>query len=72
MVDLCENHYYTEFFWFPNHGPEEGFWENCWNNDGLEEDSIDINETIDDEYQVTTNVFHDYVPFSTDGLKLHV
>ena len=35
MVDLCENSYYVEFFWFPNNGTEDGYWENCWKNDGV-------------------------------------
>ena len=48
MVALCEDSYYVEFFWFPNNGVEDGYWENCWTNDGREEDAIDINESVDD------------------------
>lgn len=54
MVDLCENSYYVEFFWFPNNGVEDGYWENCWTNDGREEDAIDINESLEDNYQVAS------------------
>ena len=52
MVSLCRDSTYTEFFWFPNRGTEEGYWENCWTDDGLEEDAVDINESVADEYQV--------------------
>ena len=55
MVSLCRDSTYTEFFWFPNRGEEEGYWENCWNNDGVKEDAIDINLAVDDEYQVNDN-----------------
>lgn len=54
MVDLCENHYYTEFFWFPNHGSEEGFWQNCWNNDGQYPPNT-LNSAVDFEYQVASS-----------------
>ena len=66
MVDLCENRYYagkiwekniiffsSEFFWFPNHGSEEGFWQNCWNNDGQENQSVTLNTSTDFDYQVS-------------------
>ena len=53
MVSLCRDSTYTEFFWFPNRGTEEGYWENCWTDDGNEEDAVDINESVADEYQVT-------------------
>ena len=52
MVSLCRDSTYTEFFWFPNRGTEEGYWENCWIDDGNEEDAVDINESVADEYQV--------------------
>ena len=52
MVSLCRDSTYTEFFWFPNRGTEEGYWENCWTDDGNEEDAVDINESVADEYQV--------------------
>ena len=54
MVALCEKSYYAEFFWFPNNGVEDGYWENCWTNDGREEDAIDINECLDDDYQIAS------------------
>ena len=46
-----------EFFWFPNHGSEEGFWQNCWNNDGQEEHSKNLNNSLDYEYQVGLVMF---------------
>ena len=52
MVSLCRDSTYTEFFWFPNRGTDEGYWENCWIDDGNEEDAVDINESVADEYQV--------------------
>ena len=52
MVSLCHDSTYTEFFWFPNRGTDEGYWENCWIDDGNEEDAVDINESVADEYQV--------------------
>ena len=61
MVDLCANHYYAEFFWFPNHGEEEGYWENCWNNDGVKEEAVDINLAVDDEYQVATTYMFELI-----------
>jgi len=61
MVDLCENQYYTEFFWFPNHGSEEGFWQNCWNNDGQEEHSKNLNNSLDYEYQVSSSFLFELV-----------
>jgi len=61
MVELCTQHYYTEFFWFPNRGEEEGYWENCWNNDGVKEDAIDINLAVDDEYQVATTYMFELI-----------
>ena len=61
MVDLCTNSYYVEFFWFPNRGTEDGYWENCWTNDGLEEDSIDINTSLEDEYQVATTYMFEVI-----------
>jgi len=51
MVDLCENSYYTEFFWFPNRGSEEGFYENCWNNDGDKKDTKLLNSQLDNVFQ---------------------
>ena len=56
MVSLCRDSTYTEFFWFPNRGTDEGYWENCWIDDGKEEDAVDINESVADEYQVTKNI----------------
>ena len=52
MVSLCRDSTYSEFFWFPNRGTDEGYWENCWIDDGNEEDAVDINESVADEYQV--------------------
>ena len=60
MVDLCESSYYVEFFWFPNNGTEDGYWENCW-NDGVKEEAIDINESIEDEYQVATTYMFEII-----------
>merc|ERR1719295_775548 len=60
MVDLCENHYYTEFFWFPNHGSEEGFWQNCWNNDG-QYPAESLNSSLDYEYQVASSFLFELV-----------
>ena len=54
MVDLCTSSYYVEFFWFPNRGTENGYWENCWTNDGFEVEAIDINDPLEDKYQVAS------------------
>jgi len=61
MVDLCENQYYAEFFWFPNHGSEEGFWQNCWNNDGQENQSVTLNTSTDFDYQVASTFLFELV-----------
>ncbi|XP_023333091.1 uncharacterized protein LOC111704928 [Eurytemora carolleeae] len=60
MVDLCSK-YYVEFFWFPSHGEDSGYWENCWDNDGREEDAIDINLGLDDHYQITTTYLFEVI-----------
>merc|ERR1719167_1982031 len=61
MVSLCRDSAYTEFFWFPNRGTEEGYWENCWTDDGLEEDAVDINESVADEYQVASTYLFEII-----------
>lgn len=61
MVDLCTNSYYVEFFWFPNRGTDDGYWENCWTNDGVKEDAIDINESLDDDYQVASTYIFEII-----------
>eukprot|EP00092_Neocalanus_flemingeri_P004988 GFUD01005364.1.p1 GENE.GFUD01005364.1~~GFUD01005364.1.p1 ORF type:complete len:633 (+),score=187.91 GFUD01005364.1:112-1899(+) len=61
MVDLCKNSYYVEFFWFPNNGTDDGYWENCWKNDGVKEEAIDINESVEDEYQVATTYMFEII-----------
>lgn len=61
MVDLCTNNYYVEFFWFPNRGPDDGYWENCWKNDGLKEEAIDINEAVEDDYQTATTFMFEVI-----------
>ena len=61
MVSLCEDSYYVEFFWFPNNGVEDGYWENCWTNDGLEEDAIDINDSVDDNYQIASTYMFEII-----------
>ena len=61
MVDLCTNSYYVEFFWFPNRGTEDGYWENCWTNDGLKADAIDINDSLEDDYQVATTYMFEII-----------
>lgn len=56
---LCKTSYYTEFFWFPNNGLDEGYWENCFNNDGTETESGRLNDKLDGNYQIaTTFLFH--------------
>lgn len=30
LNQLIEDSFYTEFFWFPNNGIDEGYWENCF------------------------------------------
>jgi len=55
MVELCEKSYYAEFFWYPNQGSEpleEGYWQNCWKNDGDEKDATTLTSPVDAEYQV--------------------
>ena len=51
--------YYTEFFWFPNNGVDDGYWENCWKNDGDEKDSVELNKAIDDHYQIASTYLFD-------------
>jgi hypothetical protein len=46
--------YYAEFFWFTNNGVDDGYWENCWQNDGKEEDSVELNDELEDRFQVTS------------------
>ena len=44
-----------EFFWYPNQGSEpleEGYWQNCWKNDGDEKDATTLTSPVDAEYQV--------------------
>ena len=65
MVSLCRDSTYTEFFWFPNRGTEEGYWENCWTDDGNEEDAVDINESVADEYQVDESIYFSISVFLT-------
>ena len=65
MVSLCRDSTYTEFFWFPNRGTEEGYWENCWTDDGNEEDAVDINESVADEYQVDECIYFSISVFLT-------
>merc|ERR1712072_1170882 len=59
MVDLCQNQYYTEFFWFPNRGKDDGYWENCWKNDGDPEDSVELNDALDDQFATATTYMFD-------------
>ena len=61
MVALCEKSYYVEFFWFPNNGVDDGYWENCWTNDGREEDAIDINESLEDKYQIASTYMFEII-----------
>ena len=68
MVSLCCDSTYSEFFWFPNRGTDEGYWENCWIDDGNEKDAVDINESVDDEYQVAKSVHSAYFIEGTCGL----
>ena len=68
MVSLCRDSTYTEFFWFPNRGTEEGYWENCWTDDGNEEDAVDINESVADEYQVDESIYFNRQYFSLHRL----
>ena len=63
----------SEFFWFPNNGTESGYWENCWTDDGLEEDSVDINEEVADDYQVSLWLLYSLsLHLTTGGFYLHV
>ena len=61
MVDLCTSNYYVEFFWFPNRGTDDGYWENCWTNDGSAEDAIDINDSLEDDYQTATTFMFEVI-----------
>ena len=51
--------YYTEFFWFPNWGADDGYWENCWKNDGDPNDAVDLNDDLDDQFQTATTYLFD-------------
>ena len=61
MVDLCTSNYYVEFFWFPNRGTDDGYWENCWTNDGSAEEAIDINDSLEDDYQTATTFMFEVI-----------
>ena len=51
--------YYTEFFWFPNWGADDGYWENCWKNDGDPNDAVDLNDDLDEQFQTATTYLFD-------------
>ena len=51
--------YYAEFFWFPNNGVEDGYWENCWKNDGEEKDVVVLNDALDDNFQIASTYLFD-------------
>ena len=51
--------YYAEFFWYPNNGVDTGYWENCWKNDGKEEDSVQLSEELDDNFQISQTYLFD-------------
>ena len=38
---------------------DDGYWQNCWKNDGNEEDSVELNEAIDDDFQTATTFLFD-------------
>ncbi|XP_059095639.1 uncharacterized protein LOC131890329 [Tigriopus californicus] len=59
LKKLCEESYYAEFFWFPANGSTEGYWENCWRNDGREEDSQPLNDQLSSDYQVASTFLFD-------------
>ena len=56
---LCEKSYYTEFFWFPNNGLDEGYWENCFSNDGTESEATTLNDSLDTEFQIASTFMFD-------------
>ena len=51
--------YYAEFFWYPNNGVDTGYWENCWKNDGEENDAVDLNDHLDDKFQIASTYLFD-------------
>ena len=51
--------YYAEFFWFPNNGYDDGYWENCWKNDGEENEAVDLNDHLDDKFQIASTYLFD-------------
>ena len=51
--------YYAEFFWFPNNGYDDGYWENCWKNDGEENEAVDLNDNIEDNFQIASTYLFD-------------
>ena len=33
---------------------DEGYWENCWNNDGNEEDAVILNDAVEKDFQIAS------------------
>ena len=62
--------YYAEFFWFPNNGIDDGYWENCWKNDGEESEAIELNEAIDDHFQISSTYMFDITTLILQPLVL--
>ena len=70
MVNLCQNHYYAEFFWFPNNGLDEGYWENVWHNDGDPQFKEELNDKLDESYQTATTYLFDVTTLILQPLVL--
>ena len=62
--------YYTEFFWFPNNGVDDGYWENCWKNDGEKEKAVEINDALDDTFQIASTYLFDVTTLILQPLVL--
>ena len=56
---LLTESYYAEFFWFPNNGLDEGYWENCFRNDGVESESGRLNDQLESRFQVASTFLFD-------------
>ena len=49
---------------------DDGYWENCWENDGNEKDAVEINEKIDDDFQIATSYLFDVTTLILQPLTL--
>ena len=49
---------------------DDGYWENCWNNDGVKEDAVPLNEALDDNFQIASTYLFDVTTLILQPLVL--